>query len=192
VPVTGDLAKAKALARNLRDLADPKGRAQQEISREIVREVRGLLREQFAAGVGPYGMWPLTVRGKPALVSRKLPQDFRGEPVPGGVRFWWGGRARWIRAHHEGHVFPARQAGGQSLFFNEKGQLLRLGKLTVRGLRTKFVMERVARAHTVGQRVLPKREIYPDRGVGSSPTWAAHVNHGARLGMQRWRERATR
>jgi hypothetical protein len=190
MPLRGDTSKARALARSLRDLADPSGRAQAEITREVVREVRGVLKEQFAAGVGPYGMWPLTTRGRQALVSRKLPQDFRGEGIPGGARFW--SRVPWLRAHHEGHVFPARAGGGQSLFFNEGGRLLRLGRLTARGLRTRFVSERVTRGHTIGQRVLPKREIYPDRGVGSSPTWSAHLNHAARVGMQRWRDRATR
>lgn len=187
MPLTGDFAKLRKLKAAMAELARPDGKPQRDVGRQVVREVRVELREQFGGGFGPYGAWEKTKRGRPALLSRKLPQDFRGKTVPGGVKFTT--RIPWLRAHHEGHVFPAHQTGGQPLFFNERGRLLRLGKLSARGLRTKFVQERRARQHTVGARVLPRRPMYPERTP--LPTkWAYRVNVGAGPAMARWFKRA--
>ena len=113
MPFKGDFDKLRKLTRSVERLADPNGRPQQRIAREVIREVRaGPLRDQYQTGVGPDGPWQPRKDGKPALVSRKLPTVIRGRPIVGGAQFEW--RSKIMQAHHEGHVFPARRGGGHS------------------------------------------------------------------------------
>src|SRR5688572_28526526 len=125
---SGPFGRLRQLQKELRDLADPRGRGQQEVARQVVREVRGVLKEQFAAGEGSDGPWARTKDGRPALVSRKLPQDFRGKPVPSGARF--SSRISWLRAHHEGHTFGAQEVAANQRFltFDRYGRLVRASR----------------------------------------------------------------
>lgn len=122
MPLTGDLRRLRGWALHVQSLGKPNGAKQKAIASAVGKEVRELLKKQFTSGVGPEGPWKRTVRGKPALVSRKLPGDFKTSAVAGGV--FVSSRIPWLRAHHEGHTFPARQAGGQALFFNKKGRFI--------------------------------------------------------------------
>jgi len=191
MPLTGDFAKLKKLQRNMHDLSKTGGRSQAEVARGVGREVKGVIREQFASGSGPYGAWQQTVRGKPALLSKKLPNDYKATPVPGGVVVM-PSRAKWLIAHHEGHVFSARSVGAEQNFltFNRAGRLIKasraLNKKT--GAVRRGVFQIFAKAHNVGPRTLPARPIYPE---GAIPTkWAVAINAGAAQGMQRWYERS--
>jgi hypothetical protein len=190
MPLTGDFSKLKKLKRAMADLGRKDGSAQREVGRQVVREVRGVLREQFAEGTGPYGTWERTKRGRPALVSRKLPQDFRGSTIPGGVKFT--SRVTWLRAHHQGHTFPAQQVAAQSRFltFDKRGRLIRRSRIFNKktGQVRRGVSQTFAREHSIGARVLPRRPIYPDRGM--SPRWAQRINAGAAIGMRNWHARA--
>ena len=151
MPFKGDFDKLRKLTRSVERLADPNGRPQQRIAREVIREVRaGPLRDQYQTGVGPDGPWQPRKDGKPALVSRKLPTVIRGRPIVGGAQFEW--RSKIMQAHHEGHVFPARRGGGHSVFFDESNRAIRMGRLTRRAFRYSFVREVVVGAHAIRAR----------------------------------------
>jgi hypothetical protein len=178
--LTGDFGKLHKLAASIAALGKANGAAQRDTTWEVVKKVRVVLREQFETGSGPYGFWDRTKRGQAALVSNQLDRDFRGQPVPGGAYFF--SRLPWLRTHHEGHTFPSRSVGDrqQVLRFDKKGRLRSkksFGRLR-RGHST------FARGHSIGQRVLPRREIYPDRGMPDK--WAAAINAGAAIGISRW------
>ncbi len=185
----GDVAGLKKLRREIEDLANPKGRAQAEIARNVIREVRGVLKQEFAAGEGPYGPWDLTKQGKPALISRKLPQDFKGAVIPGGALFY--GRIPWLIAHHEGHTFPARQVAANKSFltFNARGRLIKASRaLNKKGQAKRGVTQTFAKAHTVSARTLPPRPIYPTRGMPAK--WSGPISRAGLAGMQAWQQRA--
>lgn len=182
--LTGDFGRLARLREAIANLGKPGAAAQFEIARSVIKEVRGVLREQFSKGEGPDGAWQRTARGKPALVSRKLATTFVGAPVNGGAKF----RARipWLLAHHEGHVFPARSSAGHVLYRSRKGKLIS----AKRAARGKGAYGTKARAHTVGARVLPARPIYPTRDESAMPAkWAAAINRGARAALEEWASR---
>lgn len=192
MPLTGDLRRLRGWALHIQSLGKPNGAKQQAIAKAVGYEVRELLKQEFSGGVGPDGEWKRTVRGKPALISRKLPGDFKTSAVAGGV--FVSSRIPWLRAHHEGHTFPARSvAGGRELFFNRKGRFRSRqsfagsqyqARIKMHAIRLKMVgatpaqvrryqrqLERLAlssgfvakqRAHSIRARVLPRRRIYPD------------------------------
>ncbi len=192
MPLTGDLRRLRGWALHVQSLGKPNGAKQVAIAKAVGAEVRDLLKKQFASGVGPEGPWKRTVRGRPALVSRKLPGDFKTSAVASGV--FVSSRIPWLRAHHEGHTFPARHvAGGRELFFNRKGRFRSRqsfegaqyqARIRMHAIRLKMVgatpaqrrryqaqLDRLAvssgfvatqRSHSVRARVLPMRRIYPD------------------------------
>jgi hypothetical protein len=122
MPLTGNMRQLRGWATHVQSLGKPNGPKQVAIAKAVGHEVRELLKKQFATGTGPEGPWKRTVRGEPALISRKLPGDFKTSAVASGV--FVSSRIPWLRAHHEGHTFPARSAGGQALFFNKKGRFV--------------------------------------------------------------------
>lgn len=188
MPLAGDLRRLKGWAAHVATLGTPNSAPQRAIAAEVGRAVRGVLKQQFSTGTSPTGQpWQPKVNGKPALISKKLPGDFTTSPVAKGV--FTTSRIPWLRAHHEGHVFPPRQsAGGHSLWFDQNNRVIKMGRLTKRALRMTFVRESVVRAHLVGRRVLPARPIYPE-GAMPAP-WAAALNRGIDAGMLKWRAAA--
>ena len=163
------------MAREIEKLGKPRSDVRDKIARAVVVEVRGVLREQFGNGTSPDGTpWQVTKRGKPALLSKKLPQDFAGVPTDVGASFF--SRVPWLKAHHDGHVFPART---QVLTFNQKGKLARRSKkvfdiATRKGRHIgKFVFDVVA---PIKSRILPERPIYPRARM--TEKWGAAVNRG--------------
>jgi hypothetical protein len=178
---SGPFAKLKNLRRNVSELANAAGRTQHAIATEVAKEVKQLIREQFRDGEGPFGPWARRADGERALVSRRLPSDFEARVRP-GARLWvQPSRARWLRAHHEGHTFAPRAAAGQLLTFDKRGRLIS----KKRQRRAKFVFDTKARSHTVGRRELPARPIYPT-SAASSRTWASRVTLGQQRAMARW------
>jgi hypothetical protein len=158
----------------------------------IVKSIRGLVRDEFATGVGPYGAWQRTARGKAALVSKKLPQGLTSRADRGQILFVI--RVPWILAHHKGHRFPARsvEANQQFLTFNARGRLIANRRaLNKKGQARRGVFQTFARAHKVKERILPERPIFPTR-LGLPPKWKAGIVDGASVGMANWHKRATR
>jgi hypothetical protein len=188
MPLDGDFNGLRKLERSIADLSKTGGASQAQVARGVISEVRGLLREQFTSGIGPDGS-PLTptVRGRPALVSRKLPQAFTGSPIPGGAAMSL--RVEWLEAHQHGHTFPSRQAAGQTMIFR-KGKLVSQARAAKGWQGPKSWQDVRSRAHTVGQRVLPARAIVPEGAL--PPRWAQAVGQGATNGMQAWYERAAK
>jgi len=165
MPLTGPFKRLPAMAREIEKLGKPGSPAQKAIAKAVVVEVRAVLTEQFATGTGPDGReWKRTKRGKLALVSRKLPYDFRGVPVAKGASFF--SRIPWMIAHHRGHTFPKRT---QTLTFSAKGKLLS----AKRQARARLVFDVAA---NVGPRVLPERPTYPER---VTDRWGKAINKGA-------------
>ena len=185
--LTGDFGKLKKLGAAVEALAKPGGKPQARLAVSVIGELRrGPLADQYRTGAGPAGQWTRRADGKPALVSRKLPQMISAKPTDIGARFVW--RSPMMVAHHEGHMFAARTGGGHSIFLDENGRSIKLGKLNRRALRRRFVQEVVIARHRVGVRVLPARPQYP-RGTMPGP-WAEAISAGLRSGMQRWHEHA--
>lgn len=184
--ITGAFKQLRRLRANLADLASPTGKAQRDVAREVEREVRQLIREQFRTGEGPDGPHQPRADGRPGLMSRRLPSDYNFRIQPAGL---WvqPSRARWLGVHQTGHTFPPRAGGGQVLTYNKSGKLLRGSRIA----KQKFVFERTARAHTIGQRVLPARPIYPTN-IATSPRWSSRIVLGQRRAMLRWGARATK
>src|SRR5689334_25438613 len=93
---------------------------------QVGRNIREELKQEFAEGAGPYGAWQRTVRGRAALVSKKIPYAFTFRVDRGEVQFVGRSPRGWLKAQHEGHTFPARQvaANRQHLSFNSKGKLV--------------------------------------------------------------------
>lgn len=183
---TGDFAGISVWRRKMLDLANVNGKAQQEIARAVAREVKGVLRQEFTDGEGPEGKWAPTVRGKPALESRKLPNAFTWRFDRGVLRFVGRVKRDWLTAHQEGHEFPARSVGENQRFLTFKnGKLIKNRRaLNRKGQAVRGVVQVFARAHTIGKRVLPARPIVP---TGSIPSkWATAINRGARLVMLEW------
>lgn len=189
MPLNGDIVGVRALRADMVRLA--RGT---DLLRGIDREVKGLLKEEFATGEGPYGPWQNTVRGRQALQSRKLPQAFKSEIGPSGLRYSAKSKRDLLTAHQEGHEFPARQraANQQYLTFNSKGKLIKNSRaLNKKGELKRGVHQTFAKAHTVGARVLPQRQIVPD-GSDLPPPWEQAIERGAEGGVMRWYARAVK
>lgn len=196
----GDFARLRQFERELRDLAAPEGRAQRSINIGAASAVHGLIKDEFSTGAGPYGAWKEKKRGGAALVSRKIPQNFFVIAIPGGVYAF--SRVPWLEAHHEGHVFAKRDVAGnkQYLSFNAKGKLVSESRIFKRGIgparegeqfRTlrRGAYQTYARAHSVGERVLAQRKIYPDQGT-MPDKWGSKINAAADDRLRKWGEKA--
>jgi len=96
-------------------------------------------------------------------------------------------RRQWLNAHQEGHVFPPRTVQGQRRFFDAKGKRVsapRFKALATKSTRRVTIGAREdywqetknrarlkgrilnVRAHSIRQRVLPVRLIYPVNRLG--------------------------
>lgn len=188
--LTGDFAGLRRLQRSFRSIADPNGDGRTGLLKGVRTEINGVIRAEFAEGIGPDGTsWQRTVRGGQPLFSKVLPHAFESRAEGGELRYVAYTKRDFLTAHQFGHTFPARVGGGNSLFFDEKGRALKQGKLSgSRIKRIKFVQEVKTRTHTVGQRVLPARPIYP---TGALPLrWEEAIHRGLTAGMERWAEKA--
>lgn len=189
MPLTGDYDGVRRLRTDVAKLATGA-----DLLRGIDREVKGLLRQEFASGSGPYGAWRPTVRGRQALQSKKLPQAFTSEIGPTGLRYSAKSKRDLLTAHQEGHEFPARSvaANKQFLTFNRGGKLIKSSRaLNKKGEVKRGVYQRFAKAHTAGARVLPQRQVVPE-GDELPPPWENAVTRGAEAGVQRWYDRASK
>lgn len=166
------------------------------ILRGIKQQVGLLLKSEFATGTGPSGdKWKPTVRGRQPLQSRKLASAFDITADADSVRGVGKSKRDMLTAHQEGRVFKSRRVveNKQYLTFDKRGRLIRNSRaLNRKGDVKRGVRQTFARAHTVGQRVLPARPIIPDRDGELPANWVAAVNAGAVQGMQWWSERAAR
>lgn len=215
--MTGGEAQLRALRRNLADLARPGGKAHTEIGRSVAKEVKGVLKTEFADGTAPDGStWTPTKGGKQALLSRKIPSSFVATVMNDDILF--ASRIPWLNAHQTGHTWPARHAGGGQVFFDANNKFIsseRARKLSgkktkavesgadllnyYRNRRNKETKERYAElvaksrsfaAHVVTAHTLPQRLIYPDNSDVPAP-WATAIERGVREPVMRWAGKAT-
>ncbi len=94
----GDFSALARLERELAELGKPASRIRATVARAAIVHGRDLLKEQFSKGTDPAGArWKLTKRGRPALVSKKLPKTLVGRPRGDGVEFYF--RVPWLRAY---------------------------------------------------------------------------------------------
>jgi len=196
VPLTGDFSGLKKLESAVQKLA-----SKEPVLESMKREVFTLLRDEFKQGSGPDGeTWEPTKRGKPAMVSKKLPFAFGARADRGELRFIGKTKRDLMSALHAGHVFPPRVAKASALRFNSKGSLISAAAFR-RALdkrpsgknpnRKRRYSIRTAAAHTVGERVLPPRPIIPQSGEMPA-RWQAAVNAGVFRVVAAWAERAQR
>lgn len=193
MPQSGDDAKLRALAKGFRDLRTPNTPTQQRLLTPVMREIKGVLRGEFTKGVDPTGAtWQQTVNGHPALVSKKLPNAF-DLAVRDGVVVGVGKSKRdLLDAHQEGRTFRARQVAAQQQFmtFDKNGRLIRNARaLNRKGEARRGIRQTFARAHAIGERVLPQRQIIPDDGTQLPPMWEKAVETGIGTGMKDWHDR---
>jgi hypothetical protein len=189
MPLTGNEAGVRQLRRDVEQLG--KG----EILLAGARtEVKSLLREQFDQGIGPDGT-PLqeTVRHRPALISRKLPNAFGSRIDQGALRFTAKSTRDLLEAHQEGHVFKARKVAAQKQFltFDRRGRMIKNSRaLNKKGEVKRGVHQTFGRAHTVGERVLPARPIAP--GPALPARYEQAIERGVTAGVMRWHDKASR
>lgn len=178
--LTGDFAAMQRLRDRL-ESAD----VQRDAAHAVVIGGRALMRAEFASSTDPSGdPWVETTRGVAALASKNL-QNVVGGVVVGDDEAAFSSGVDWLGAHNAGHEFPARTGGGQSTFFDRAGRKIKMGALSKRALKMKFIEERVAAHHRVGARVLPRRQIRPDGGAPLPPAWAEMVRQAAAGAMKR-------
>lgn len=192
MPLTGDLAGLRRLRRSVESLGKPDGAGRAELAGGVRGEVKGLIVDEFTRGVGPDGnAWQKTRRGRTALVSNKLPGAFQGRIDRGVVRFIAKSTRDLLVAHQHGHVFPKRSVGEhkQYLSFNSKGKLVAQRRIFKKdGTVRRGASQRFAAAHTVRERVLAMRQIYPE---GTLPLrWEEAIARGLTGGLNRWAARA--
>lgn len=192
----GNTAVLRGLARQFDGLGNPRGPARQRVMLAVKPQIIGVLRDQFSRSIDPDETdWQETSRGRPALLSRskQLPNSFAIR-VDQGVLAGISRIPRdWLRAHHEGHVFPARTTKSSVMRFNSKGRLIskssfrraldkRLsGKNPQR--KRRYSIRNVA-PHRIGPRVLPKRQVIPEREL--TPMWSEAVARGVNAGLLKW------
>jgi hypothetical protein len=194
MPLTGDVAQLRSLGRSFRDLHTPNTPTQTRLLTPVKQEIKSVLREEFSRSVDPSGAsWEETVRGRAALLSKKLPFAFEFGVRDGVVVGVGKSKRDLLDAHQEGHTFKARQVAAQKQFltFDRNGRLVRKKRaLNKKGLATRGTHQTFARAHTVGERVLPQRQIVPE-GDTLPPLWEQAVERGLTSGMMDWHERAS-
>ena len=201
----GDFARLRRLASGFKELAGKEAKI--AMAAGIAAEVNGLLREQFQQGVDPSGSpWQKTMRKGAALLSLKLPSSISSYIRPDAITFK--SKIPWLGVHQEGHVFSARHATRVgAMHFNLRGKLIsarafvrstKAGKFitdatgghwyygqTKTGKRKLLGIERRPAPHTVGQRVLPQRMIYPEPGA-MPPRWSEAIRRGAMTGLGKY------
>lgn len=192
MPLTGDFRGLRHLSKSLESIADPDGKGRETLIGGVQGEIKEVLREEFAKGVGPDGStWQETVRHRPALISKKLPTAFGSRIDRGIVRFIGQSKRDMLVAHQFGHAFAARKVAANKhyLNFNSKGKLVAERRIFRKdGTVRRGTYQRFAAAHTVRERVLVARQIYP---IGTLPLrWEEAIRRGLTDGMKRWGERA--
>lgn len=191
MPLTHDGAVAK-LGREFRAMATTSSAPRAAMLEGIKGQGLLLLKHEFATSTSATGdPFAKTVKGKPALLSRKLPFAFGARVDRDSVRFVGRVARDWLDVLATGRTFKARQvaANKQYLSFNSKGKLVRESRLfNKRGELRKNVHQVFAAAHTVGERVLPARPPLPT-GSELPPPWEAATKAGVAIAFGRWAER---
>lgn len=189
MPFVAPSEQLAALGNEMRDLAKAR-----PLVRALDRAVKGILKAEFATGAGPSGAWKPTVQGKQALLSRKLPTAFRSVVAGLGIEFVGRSNRDLLVAHQEGHVFPQRhvKALKQFLTFNRRGRLMRASRaLTNDGRARKSYTQIFARAHQVGRRVLPQRQIVPEGSTLPGP-WDQAIGQALSPALDQWAHKAAK
>jgi hypothetical protein len=159
------------------------------------RFLKGVVREEFTRSVDPSGrLWKETARGKPALVSKVLPNAFTFAARDGSIVGVGKSKRDLLDAHQTGYTFRARQVAAlkQFLTFDKNGRLI--GKkraLNRKGAVKRGAYQVFAREHKVGERVLPERQIVPE-GTELPRLWDGAMRLGFTDAMQRWYERTAK
>lgn len=187
--LTGDFAKLRSLQHGFQSLAS--GAERDRLARGIKSSVIGQLKEEFSKGISPDGTaWQQTKRGRPALISRKLPGAFVGQVNSGNVFFRADSTRSLLVAHQFGATFKARAvgAGKQFLTFDKLGRLVKAKRaLNKKGDARRGYRQTFARTHNIGARVLPARPIYPE---GAMPTpWSDRIQSGVISELMAWNDR---
>jgi hypothetical protein len=189
-------ARLKRIREEFVSLARRGGAAQKTLLRGMKQQVTLVLKNEFQTSTDPSGTgWKETAQGKPALRSKKLPTAFELELVDGALRGVGKSKRDLLQAHQDGHEFKARQveANKQFLSFSRKGRLVTARRLFNKaGELRRGAYQIFARAHAVGKRVLPQRQIIPARGGELPSRWGAAVRAGVAIGVSWWVERVSK
>jgi hypothetical protein len=191
----GDLARLKRLGRDLAEMGQPGSSPQMMLLEPVKQQGLVLLRYEFTESVDPSGSsWAETVRGKPALVSKKLPFAFDARIDRGIVRFIGKSKRDLLTAHDQGFVFPKRSvaANKQYLNFNSKGKLVAERRIFKKdGTPRRGAYQRFAKAHHIRERRLVQRQIAPS-GPTMPSLWDAATRSGLAIGFGQWAEKVSR
>jgi hypothetical protein len=188
-------AKLAKIARDMHALGTPNSAEQQRLFEPMKRFIKGVVREEFTRSVDPSGRtWKETVRGKPALVSKKLPNAFLFAARDGSIVGVGKSKRDMLEAHQTGYTFRARQVAAlkQFLTFDKHGRLIGKKRAISRTGKVKRGAYQVfAREHKVGARVLPERQIVPE-GTELPRLWDGAMRLGFTDAMQRWYDRTAK
>jgi hypothetical protein len=192
MPASGDSRKLDKLAERMHTLASGKGTG---LFPPINRAMKAVLREEFTRSIDPSGRtWQPTVKGRPALISRKLPNAFAFAARDGYIVGVGKTKRDLLTAHQEGHTFRARQVAALKNFltFDKGGRVIAKRRaLNRKGDVRRGVQQVFARAHEVSERVLPARPIVPE-GSTLPRLWDGALRAGFTEGMTKWFEGAAK
>lgn len=192
MPLTGDVAKLGKLAGKMRTLADGKGAG---LFPPIKQAMKATLREEFARSIDPSGRtWKPTVKGRPALVSKKLPNAFDFAARDGYIVGVGVSKRDMLTAHQSGHTWRERQVGALKSFltFDKNGRVIANRRaLNRKGEVRRGVYQVFVREHKVGERVLPERQIIPE-GSTLPRLWDGAIRLGFTEGFTQWFEGAAK
>lgn len=178
MPLTGNFAELRSLQRKFVDLATPGSEGEKTILGAVKRRLKPVLAKQYRGGQPVAGgAWEPKKTGGQAMQSRKLASAISIKLRNGAVLVVY--MIKWLEAHDRGHVFPARQGGGQILTWGQRGGLLTKAKAR----RRKWIFEHTVGPHQIGARILPPRQQMPRT---TTPAMASAIIAGFRAGMAEW------
>jgi hypothetical protein len=187
---TAPTAKLEQIRKSMASLGSPEGSARLGILKAMRDNIRAVLKYEFSSSQDPSGnAWKDTVRGKPALRSKKLPNAFVSRLDRGVLGFVGKVDRGWLDAHQFGASMHNRSRlapvlGNQFIRRAKAKQIYGRKKSKFRaGLSHRLLS---ANTHT-----LPARPIIPE-GNTLPRLWEAAVSAGIAAGMQRWAEQVSK
>jgi len=160
MPLRYSVESVAKLRNALTSIADRNGREWRVIRDRTELSVVNLMKQEFREGVDPSGStWKPTVKGKAALVSKRIASSIHGRIEEFGILFF--SFISWLGVHQEGHTWPAGGSHKMTFAVRKRGGLTKAGRLVskARQKRMKLVFDVEAKHRHA--RVLPPRPSYP-------------------------------
>lgn len=194
MPLTAPTAALAKVSRGLTGLAQVDGPGRMLLLKNVQQNVKALVRNEYASATSPSGAtWQKTVRGKQALLSKKIPNMYESRIERGVIVFVAYSAREWLLAQQEGRVFSARHVAAKTLVVNKKsGRILSraafakaLDKRMNSKTHKRSYTTRQQKSHAIRARILPARPSVPESSALPA-LWGAAVSAGVTQGMAQW------